>query len=742
MPIDKRLKRELKKNFTKYFFIALILFLGIMIISAFFSSTDGITDNIASQRELCCVEDANVSLIRELDSENKEKLYRLGVEKLEDTSYADLNAFAQEDYEMRIFSVRTEINKLSVVDGKLPVEENEIALEEKTAAAKELSVGDSVEIDGKKYILSGIVTAVDYNNVLKTVTSGVANFDVFGIGFVSKTAFEELADKNKNIQYSFTVNNEETIRDITDYLRDENLMMSVLKRTDNPRIQSIDEKAETMKAEITLIGIVFIFLVAFIFYVMSSASIEKDSTLIGTLFSMGYTRGEIVRHYLKLPLIITIIASVTGMFAGMLGLTEVIGMTTYGNYSLPSFSGRINTYLIILCCVFPFVIQLLTNGILLGRKLNIMPVQLMRNKGMTGKGFRKVKLDKKSFSKKMYIRIMLRGLKNQMVLFLGVLIAMFFLVMGFGMKDTLEEYVADVENNGFYKYCYILNAKAEPENEVAYKEVTVGGFQVTYSGINMKLTVYGLEENHGVEGITKNENEIVISDSLASKLSLKEGDILDFYSEELEENFAYKVVNIIHDPVGLNAYMDRTLLNEILEYDDSEEYYNALLAEEELELPEGYVAETVTHNSQKLAAEEMQEMMTSMIMLLIVMAVVIFAAVMYILLKMIIEKSAYSISLMKIFGYTDRENNHFYLNSFFITIVISLLVSLPVDMALFTLVWPMLNANLVGFVPVVMYPVTYVIIIVFCIVVYFAVTLLLRAKLKRIPMNMILKQRD
>lgn len=188
--------------------------------------------------------------------------------------------------------------------------------------------------------------------------------------------------------------------------------------------------------------------------------------------------------------------------------------------------------------------------------------------------------------------------------------------------------------------------------------------------------------------------------------------------------------------------MDRTALNEILEKDDAENYYNALVSDEELDIPEAYVAETMSHSVNKLAAEEMDSMMQTMIMMLIFMAVVVFAAVMFILLKMIIEKSSYSISLMKIFGYTDKENNHFYLNSFFITIIISLAVSMPVDVILFKSVWPMLNANLVGFVPVKMYPVTYLIIFAFGLAVYFIVTLLLRAKLRRIPMNLILKQRD
>ena len=146
---------------------------------------------------------------------------------------------------------------------------------------------------------------------------------------------------------------------------------------------------------------------AFIFYAMSSASVEKDGALIGTFFSMGYTRWEIVRHYIRLPLIITLIDSVLGMITGSLLFAEIIGKTTYSTYSLPSFSGKVNLYLVIICCIIPFIIQLVINCLLLARKLKITPALLMRGKGKSGKGFRKIDLSKFSFPVKMYIRLSL-----------------------------------------------------------------------------------------------------------------------------------------------------------------------------------------------------------------------------------------------------------------------------------------------------------------------------------------------
>ena len=102
MPINKRLKRELKKNFAKYFFIGLVLFMGITIISAFFAATDGLMGTIESEQYNCNVEDANVTLIEQLSDENISKLHKMGIKDIEDTSYCDINALGESDYILRL----------------------------------------------------------------------------------------------------------------------------------------------------------------------------------------------------------------------------------------------------------------------------------------------------------------------------------------------------------------------------------------------------------------------------------------------------------------------------------------------------------------------------------------------------------------------------------------------------------------------------------------------------------------
>lgn len=93
------------------------------------------------------------------------------------------DALGESDYILRVLKMRETVDKLSFIEGKMPENDKQIVLESKTASTKKLSSGDKLNVDGRNYTLSGTVAAVDYNNVLQTVSSGVSNLKAFGLGF-------------------------------------------------------------------------------------------------------------------------------------------------------------------------------------------------------------------------------------------------------------------------------------------------------------------------------------------------------------------------------------------------------------------------------------------------------------------------------------------------------------------------------------------------------------------------------
>ena len=69
--------------------------------------------------------------------------------------------------------------------------------------------------------------------------------------------------------------------------------------------------------------------------------------------------------------------------------------------------------------------------------------------------------------------------------------------------------------------------------------------------------------------------------------------------------------------------------------------------------------------------------MGSMMSLFLVFGSLMFILILYLLSKIIIEKNAQSISMVKILGYSNREINRIYLHSTTIVVLICILLTVP-----------------------------------------------------------------
>ena len=79
----------------------------------------------------------------------------------------------------------------------------------------------------------------------------------------------------------------------------------------------------------------------------------------------------------------------------------------------------------------------------------------------------------------------------------------------------------------------------------------------------------------------------------------------------------------------------------------------------------------------KEVGAQMESSMGDMMMLLVGVAIAIYIVLMYLLTKTIIERSARSISYMKVFGYRDAEIDKLYLLSITEVVVVSLIAAIP-----------------------------------------------------------------
>ena len=112
----------------------------------------------------------------------------------------------------------------------------------------------------------------------------------------------------------------------------------------------------------------------------------------------------------------------------------------------------------------------------------------------------------------------------------------------------------------------------------------------------------------------------------------------------------------------------------------------------------------------------------------------------YLLSKIIIEKNAQSISMVKILGYTNGEISRLYIMSTSIVVVICLLVSLPIERAVMEVLFrEMMLASISGWITMWVDPMIYVQMFAAGLLTYAAVALLEFWKIKKVPMDEALK---
>ncbi len=202
----------------------------------------------------------------------------------------------------------------------------------------------------------------------------------------------------------------------------------------------------------------------------------------------------------------------------------------------------------------------------------------------------------------------------------------------------------------------------------------------------------------------------------------------------------YRVVDIAAYNMGLAIFMKQTEMNNI--FRKHVDYFNYYFSDTELDIPEEYLISVMTKDSLVANGVIMKSVTRSMIILLIVMAVIVYLILMYLLINMILSQNESGISMLKIFGYTEKEIGILYIRANTIVVIILILITLPLQTMLMGPSWSTCIATIPGFLDFVMGTGEYVIIVVTGIICYLISSLCSVYKIKKVSMTIMLKNQD
>ena len=124
---------------------------------------------------------------------------------------------------------------------------------------------------------------------------------------------------------------------------------------------------------------ILIVIIAFIFAVTISSTIAREASAIGTLRASGYSKGELVRHYLSMPVIVTLIAAAVGNLLGYTVFKNVVVSMYYNSYSLPVYETIWNPEAFFKTTLIPVVLMLAVNLVVIVRMMQHTPLQFLRH---------------------------------------------------------------------------------------------------------------------------------------------------------------------------------------------------------------------------------------------------------------------------------------------------------------------------------------------------------------------------
>lgn len=744
-PLIRRLPRELKSEAGKY--IVLVVFITIMIgfVSGFLVASGSMSTAYEESFETYNIEDGNFELLYEADDALISTLEKEPITIFENF-YIERET-DDIDSTLRIFKSREEINRVCVMDGKLPARDNEIAIDRMYADNNGIFVGDIISVDGKELTVSGLVALSDYSALFSSPSDMMFDSMKFGVAVMTEQGFDNLGESGLHFGYSWKyddapeddVQAKEMSEDFLEVLAENAAVVNYIPQFSNQAIQFTGDDIGKDKSVMAIFLYIVVTIIAFIFAITTSNTISKEATVIGTLRASGYTKGELIRHYLAMPVFITLLSAVLGNVLGYTVFKDVAAGMYYASYSLPTYVTLWNADAFVKTTVIPVILMIMINFVILANKLSLSPLKFIRrdlSKRQKKKAFR---LNTKiGIMSRFRLRVIFQNIPNYITVVVGIFLANVILLLGVAFPALLKQYQKDITSNMICDYQYVLKAPAETETEGAEK-YCMGGLSTIEGELKSEaVSVFGIVPESDYIALDFDADSVYISNAFSEKFGVCEGETITLKEEYGDKEYDFKVKGIHYYPAGIAVFMNQELFNETFEHEA--DYFNGYFSDTEIsDVDKMLVAAKITVDDMTKTSRQLILSMGEMMDMLFAFGIVMFMLIIYLLSKIIIEKNAQSISMTKILGYTNREIGGLYIMSTSIVVIASLLLTIPVANILMERVCVVMLADFPGWLPYYVPFSAFVKMFAAGVVSYAVIAFLQFKRVKKIPMDVALK---
>ena len=207
-----------------------------------------------------------------------------------------------------------------MISGRLPKKNDEVALDSNYAKEHGYQLGQKITLSGHEMRLVGTVVLPDYTAMMPSRADLVMDTKNFGAGIVSEEGLS-LFEK-QGLQYNYAYREKkttqtkkeanDTLKEITKTIYEDTVLTEAMTKDQNKRISYMMDDMGGDVPMMRTVLILAIVSIAFVFTMQTRNQILSEASAIGTLMASGYTRRELIAHYMLLPTMAVLSAAVLG----------------------------------------------------------------------------------------------------------------------------------------------------------------------------------------------------------------------------------------------------------------------------------------------------------------------------------------------------------------------------------------------------------------------------------------------
>ena len=486
-PLCRRIPKELKDDFGKYIVIFLFMVITTGMVSGFLVAGESMKQTYDQSFDKYNVEDGHFALNSEATDDMKKAIEDEGV-TLYDMPYYDLDMSIKKSDDktdntsadgerrtLRIFEVRHDVNRMCTMKGSLPDSDDELAIDRMFAENNDIEIGDELEVGGRDYKVCGYVALSDYSTMFQNNNDTMFDATIFGVAVVTGAEFDRLPENGREWSYAWKYNDgmpddekeeKKLADDLLKTVYTQAMMNGITVDTFIPRYQNqaINFTGEDIGSDTEMMKwfeYIVIVILAFIFAVTISNTLTKEASVIGTLRASGYTKRELLIHYISLPVIVTFVASIVGNILGYTYFKDMGAQLYYDSYSLTKYETIWNADAFVLTTVIPLIIMLVVNLLVVNNKLKLSPLRFLRHDLSRSRRKKAVKLPHWKFMTRFKTRVILQNIPEYVVMLIGIYFAQVLMMFGLMLNPLLEHYQDDVLDNMLAAHQYVLDSQVE-----------------------------------------------------------------------------------------------------------------------------------------------------------------------------------------------------------------------------------------------------------------------------------------